>query len=400
MRRRDFLGSLSAVSATALSPRVLAGRPPLRVIVVGGGILGASIAMHLAQAGARVTLLEKIGPAKGATEKSFAWLNTYHTDAHYRALRLESLLAYRELDIPLQLGITWGGYLNWTDSRTEAESLRKYAASVTGTACAWRALGAAELAQVSPAIAPGAIAAAYFSMIDGHLDPVWVTWRLLDRARQRGAKLIFPCEVTALEFHGAHLSAVATTRGRLAADRVVVAAGVDTGRIVAMAGFALRLQHAPGILAHSLPLAGITQMVCDAPQGIEFKQMANGRLVGTDAVAPPDTAAHREIREHSVDFPDDSVRAMHGRRVLERIARYLPAAQAALFDFLTLGFRPMPLDGFPVVGALPGAPDVYVAVTHSGVTLAPILGQYASRELLGGESIESLAPYRPGRFAA
>jgi glycine/D-amino acid oxidase-like deaminating enzyme len=399
MQRREFLHAFTAASASALAtPLVAQHRPPLRVIVAGGGIVGASIAMHLAQAGAAVTLLEKIGPAKGATEKSFAWLNTYHVDGHYRALRLQSLLAYRDLDIPLQLGITWGGYLSWTDSNLEADSLREYAALVAGTPCAWRALSAAELGQLSPATAPGAVAAAYFSMIDGHLDPVWVTWRLMDRARLLGAKLVFPCEVTGLDFQGQRLAGVATTRGKFVADRLVVAAGVDTPRILSMAGFALRLQHAPGILTHSLPIPQATDMVCDAPRGIEFKQMANGRIVGTDAVAPPDTPAHHEIREHAVDFPDASVRAMHGDRILGRIATYLPAAKAATFDFLTLGFRPMPLDGFPVVGALPGVAGVYTVVTHSGVTLAPILGELVSREILTGELADSLAPYRPGRF--
>src|SRR5579862_3009625 len=147
MRRRDFLRGLTAASTYALSPRVPAqGRSPLRGVVIGGGFVGASIAMHLAEAGARVTLLEKSGPAKGATEKSFAWVNTYQDDAHYRALRLESLLAYRDLDTPLQLGITWGGYLNWTDVTTEADSLRNYATSVDGTPCAWRALTPAAVA--------------------------------------------------------------------------------------------------------------------------------------------------------------------------------------------------------------------------------------------------------------
>jgi len=399
MRRRDFLRGLTAASTYALSPRVPAqGRSPLRVVVIGGGIVGASIAMHLAAAGARVTLLEKSGPAKGATEKSFAWVNTYQDDAHYRALRLESLLAYRDLDIPLQLGITWGGYLNWTDAITEADSLRNYAASVAGTPYAWRALSPAAVAQLNPAVAPGAITAAYFSTIDGHLDPVWVTWRLLDRARLLGAKLVFPCEVTGLDFRGHRLAGVATTCGKFAADRVVVSAGVDTPRILSWAGFSLKLRHAPGILTHSHPIPEATRMVCDAPQGIEFKQMANGRIVGTDAVAPPDTPAHREIRDHAIDFPDENLRTMHGTRILERIATYLPAAKAATCDFLTLGFRPMPLDGFPIVGALPAASDVYVAVTHSGVTLAPILGKYVTRELLGSDIAGPLVPYRPIRF--
>jgi glycine/D-amino acid oxidase-like deaminating enzyme len=399
MRRRQFLRGLTAVSACALSPPLLARQRALRVIVVGAGIVGASVAMHLAQAGARVTLLEMTGPAKGATEKSFAWLNTYTADLHYRAMRLQSLLAYRALDIPLQLGITWGGYLNWTDSDAESAEIRSYAASLAGTPNALRALSGADFSQISPCIAPGAVAAAYFSTIDGHLDPVWVTYRLLDRAQLLGVKLVFPCEVTGLDFRNRRLAGVSTSRGNFVADRVILAAGVDTPRILSMAGFALRLQHAPGILAHSLPLPDVTRMVYDGPRGIEFKQMANGRIVGTDAPAPPDIPAHHEIRDHGVDFPDDSVRAMHGRRILDHIGAYLPAAKVAVLDRLTLGFRPVPLDGFPVVGAVPGANDVYVVVTHSGVTLAPILGQYVTREILGDEIVDWLAPYRPGRFA-
>jgi glycine/D-amino acid oxidase-like deaminating enzyme len=400
MRRREFLRGLTAASAWALGPSVRArGRAP-RVVVVGAGIVGSSIAMHLAQAGASVTLLEKTGPATGATEKSFAWLNTYQPDAHYRAVRLQSLLAYRALDVPLQLGITWGGYLNWTDNDAESEPIRAYAAALAGTRYALRSLDVAELTRISPCITPGLIAAAYFSAIDGHLDPVWVTYRFLDRARLLGAQAVFPCEVTALEFRNRRLAVVATNRGKFAADRVVIAAGTDTPRLLSMAGFSLRLRHAPGILAHSLPLPEVTRMVYDGPRELEFKQMANGRIVGTDAPAPPDIPAHREIRDHVVDFPDDNVRTMHGVRILNRIAAYMPAAKAAILDRLTLGFRPMPLDGFPVVGALPASPDVYVAVTHSGVTLAPILGQYVTEEIVGERLVDELTPYRPTRFAS
>jgi glycine/D-amino acid oxidase-like deaminating enzyme len=398
MRRRDFLSGLAAVSAAASPLRLPAGGVALRVVVIGAGIVGASVAMHLAQAGAHVTLIEKAGPAKGATEKSFAWLNTYTPDLHYRAVRLQSLLAYRSLDIPLQLGITWGGYLNWSDSDADSAEIRAYAASLADTAGALRRLSSAELMQISPCIAPGPVAAAYFSMIDGHLDPVWVTYRLLDHARLLGAKLVAPCEVTGLQLRGNRLRVVHTSRGDFAADRVVVAAGVDTPRILSMAGFTLRLQHAPGILAHTLPLPDVTRMVYDGPHGLEFKQMANGRIVGTDAPAPPDIPAHGDIRDHAMDFPDDILRNQHGQRILGNIAAYMPAAKSAILDRLTLGFRPMPTDGFPVVGAVPGSSGIYVVVTHSGVTLAPILGQSVTREIVQNELVDWLAPYRPGRF--
>jgi glycine/D-amino acid oxidase-like deaminating enzyme len=58
----------------------------------------------------------------------------------------------------------------------------------------------------------------------------------------------------------------------------------------------------------------------------------------------------------------------------------------------------MPLDELPVMGALPGLADLYVAVTHSGVTLAPIIGRLTAEEVLNTSRTEMFAPYRPERF--
>jgi glycine/D-amino acid oxidase-like deaminating enzyme len=77
--------------------------------------------MHLARSGVQVLLFEKVGPAQGATQNSFAWVNAFVEDAHYRALRLESLKAYHELDRRLSLNIVWGGYLKWASDTAEAD---------------------------------------------------------------------------------------------------------------------------------------------------------------------------------------------------------------------------------------------------------------------------------------
>jgi len=210
--------------------------------------------------------------------------------------------------------------------------------------------------------------------------------------------VIYPCEVQALEFQGPHVKGVRTGNGAFAVDRLVVAAGVDTPRILSMAGFSLGLQHAPGILAHSARLPPLTTLICDAPGGLSFKQMADGSVVGTDATAPPHTPVHDDIRSRTMDFPDQALREYHGNRILTKISSFLPAAGGVQLERLTLGFRPLPTDGFPVVGALPASPDVHVAVTHSGVTLAPIIARHTTDEVLHGSRADMLAPYRPERF--
>jgi len=399
MRRRTFLGLAVATGAAGATRRSWARSQPLRVGVVGAGIVGASLAYHLAEAGAQVVVLEKSAPASGATRNSFAWINAFVADTHYRAMRLQSLLAYHDLDRRLGLAIIWGGYLNWASDASQTALVRANAAQLEGSPYPVLALSAAELAALSPQLVAGPVSAAIYSAIDGHLDPVQVTQRFLAGARARGAQLRCPCAVRALEFRHGRLASAITSQGTVPLDRLVVAAGVDTPRVLALCGFKLRLRHAPGILAHSAALPELTRIIHDAPGGLSFKQMANGSIVGTDAPEPPDLPVHAGIRAEPMDFPDDATRAMHGNRILGKIATFLPAVRDSRLEWLSLGFRPMPLDEFPVVGALPATPDVHVAVTHSGVTLAPILGRWTSAEVMDATRIDALAPYRPERFA-
>jgi glycine/D-amino acid oxidase-like deaminating enzyme len=403
MLRRRFLKQIAAAAAvstaTAYGTKIHAAqRRPLRVGVVGGGIVGASMAYHLSQAGAQVTLFEKAQAGSGATQNSFAWLNAFVDDPQYRALRLQSLIAYHDLDVRLKLGIVWGGYTHWASTVAEVKSLRESAAQMSATPFPVRSIDAAELIAMTPSLMPGPVAAAFFSRSDGHLNPVEATLRLLDAARQRGATVILQCEVQGLDRKHGALSGVRTNQGHFPLDRLIVAGGVDTPSILAMTGFDLKLRHAPGILAHSRPTSPITPIIFDAPGDLSFKQMADGSIVGTDSPEPPDTAVHQEIRARVMAFPDEGVRAMHGNRILSKIAAVLPASRGVTLDRLTLGFRPMPLDELPVVGAIPGMPDVHVAVTHSGVTLAPILGRYVTQEVMTGSRTEALAPFRPERF--
>jgi glycine/D-amino acid oxidase-like deaminating enzyme len=402
MLRRKFLRQLAAAAAVTASASGSMARAsqrrPLRVGVIGGGIVGASIAYHLSEAGARVTLFEKAQPASGATQNSFAWVNAFASEPAYRALRLQSMLAYHDLDRHLNLGMIWGGYTRWAGDAGQLPSLRESVAQMAATPYPVRAIDAAELVAMTPGLTPGPVAEAFFSQIDGHLNPVAVTRRLVDASRQRGASVLLHCEVHGLNLRNGAVRGVKTNQGYHPLERLVVAAGVDTPGVLAMAGFDLELRHAPGILAHSRPTAVKTPIIYDAPGNLSFKQMADGRIVGTDAYEPPDTDAHRDIRVRTMAFPDEALRAMHGTRILGKIAQVLPAAREVTLDQLTLGFRPMPLDELPVVGAIPGVPGLYVVVTHSGVTLAPILGRYATQELMTDALVAPLAPFRPERF--
>ena len=359
--------------------------------------MGASIALHLAQAGADVIVFEKTAIASGATSKSFAWLNAFSDDSHYRDLRLQSLRAYHQLQTQMQLDITWGGSLLWKHQPEAAAKLSERAQRLNQAGYRMNVLGPQEFSELVPNLAPGAFETAVYAGLDGHLDPVQVTNKFIDQARNFGARVLYPCEVTDLKFSGRRLTGVATTSGEYSLDRLVIAAGVDTPALTAKIDYVTPLKHAPGILAHSVPLRPLIRTVVEQLP-VSFKQTSSGSIVGTDSYYAPEIPAHRDILLGPQDFPDAELRSMHGRRILDKIATMLPGARGVGLQGLTLGFRPLPEDGFPIVGYLPGSDDVYMAVTHSGVTLAPIMGETISREILTDVTLDAFAPYRPQRF--
>ena len=93
---------------------------------------------------------------------------------------------------------------------------------------------------------------------------------------------------------------------------------------------------------------------------------------------------------------DDS--QLHADHLLDQAVNFSPALEGAKAIPVPVGYRSMPLDGYPVLGFVEEAPNVYRALTHSGATLAPIIGQLASIEILDGVDVEILAQYRPGRL--
>ena len=402
MRRRSFLGGALSAGVLAVPNFAVAGmkRKP-KIGVIGGGIIGASIAVHLMEAGADVVLFEKNAPASGATQASLAWINPSTINLHYRDLRLQSMAAWRDLDKQLRLGVIWGGSISWTDNPERAQNLLKREAVLRQTSANPSTVNAEQIADLCPYLSPGETKAGFFLPNDGHIDPVDVTQRMLSHAKMLGATVIYPCAITGLEMVNGKVKGVKTSKGDFAVDHLVVAAGTDTPNVLSMAGFKLEMRNAPGLNVHTKPMPLMTKMVYDFSSALEFKQMPNGEAVVIYVGGPPRLAVHEPVLSHSITaYPSQELANVHAQSLLSKAAVYWPALTDAVPAKIRVGFRPMPLDGLPIVGAVPGVDGMYVVATHSGVTLAPILGRYAAREILAGEMIDILAPYRPDRFKA
>jgi glycine/D-amino acid oxidase-like deaminating enzyme len=382
--RRIVLRWLAGSLAAASVPRLSAA--PTRVVIAGGGIIGANLAYRLARRGASVTVVERMKPASGATANSFAWINSTYSKQPWAYFELNRLgiESWQQLDreLPGQLPIRWGGSVEWYGDEKRAASFRAEIRHHQGWGYPSHTIDEAGLRELEPQIVPGKVAIAAHAEIEGSVDPVAVTELLLARAASAGARVAHPAELTALEQRNGRLRAVKTTTGDIDADVLVIACGTDTPRIAAMAGVRVPLKESPGILVHTPPQARLLQRVVLSPVA-HMKQKPDGRIVtGSGFGGTPDT--------------DTSVGA--ARTFLDAASQVLPAFRKMEVEKVTLGHRPLPQDEFPVIGFAPGRRDVYITVMHSGVTLSPLVAQLAAMEILDGVDAEPLAPYRPARF--
>jgi glycine/D-amino acid oxidase-like deaminating enzyme len=105
------------------------------------------------------------------------------------------------------------------------------------------------------------------------------------------------------------------------------------------------------------------------------------------------------VGERSQETLATSPGLAHARALLAQAARFFPPLAGAGVDRWWLAYRAMPSDRLPIVGRLPWLDPLYVAVSHSGVTLAPVLGRLIAGEVATQTSDGLLAPFRPARFA-
>jgi glycine/D-amino acid oxidase-like deaminating enzyme len=355
-------------------------------VVAGGGIVGASIAWQLARRGAAVTVIEKGEPAGGATARSFAWINATFSKQpwSYFLLNRLGIEAWHVLDGQLggASGVTWGGGLEWYAEEDAARALREQVGRHQAWGYPTRLVEPSEIGRLEPRLVPGPMTAAAFSECEGHVDPVLATQRLLESARAAGATLRTRVEATGFDVAGGTLRAVRTSAGEIEADAVVLALGVDTPRIAALAGLRVPLVESPGTLLHTAPVPRTIGRVILAPSA-HLKQKPDGRVV---------------VGRNFGGTPGTEMAPAEAERLLRDAARHYPALAGAAIEKVTLGWRPLPKDELPIVGADAAAPWAYLAVMHSGVTLSPLIGRLAADEVLEGVRSELLAPFRLARF--
>lgn len=344
-----------------------------RIVVIGAGIVGASLAYHLAAKGAQVTVIEAGEIASGVTGHSFAWINTTHLGHDPIALlRGTAIDAYHRLETQLPaLNIRWTGALSYSADVIKA----------CGASASVSLLSRAEIQRLEPNLKHPPQQALYKAE-EGALDAVQATHVLIAAAQALGAKLLTQTPVSGFTTHNATVTGVETATGSIAADTVILAAGTGTLLLAAMLNISLPLAASPALFIRYKAQADRVNGIISSP-AMEVRQGADGTLLAAE--------------DYVSDAPEHQPMAI-ALQTAKAIQHELGAITAIEPEAACIGLRPMTEDGVPIVGYLPGIGGAYVCVMHPGVTLAATVGRLVSEEIVDGALAAALVPCRPQRF--
>ncbi|MGW3101438.1 NAD(P)/FAD-dependent oxidoreductase [Streptomyces sp. NPDC001100] len=364
-----------------------------RVAVIGVGVLGACVGWNLSRRGAEVVLLDAGRPGEGVTDWSFSWVNASNKTVRrsYFDLNVAGMAAHRELAAAIGPDSWWypSGHLRWADDPAAEARFLKTAELLAGWGYRVELSTGAEVRRsLEPALAlPDDVPVLLYP------DEAWVhgrrlVGRLVGEALAAGAGSRSDTEVrdigTAAD---GSVRTVALSDGSvLDVDAVVNAAGPGASRIAGLVARDLPMRREPGVVTRIACNPVPIHRALHAPH-IEIRPDGDGSMV----LHSRETDALIDTGEED---PAELARLLHAsaRQVVPRLAD-------SRVTGTRVAFRPIPADGFPSVGAVPSVPGYYEAVSHSGITLGPVLGRLLAAEILGGESDELLADFRPERFS-
>lgn len=366
-----------------------------QAVVVGAGVVGSSIAFHLAERGVEVLVVDRDGPAAGSTARSGALVRAHYPTALEADLAWESITDYFE-----RWGERVGGGCGFTRTgfaylagEDRVEALRHNVALQRGVGVETGLVTAEDLSEIDPALDVSDVALAAYEPRGGYADPTATAVSLLRAAEGIGARFE-KRRVTGLRTRGDRIAGIESERGPVEAEVVVLAAGAWSVPLAAGLGVdppvdAARVQVAVLERPYTLP-THLT--VIDSINGFYARPAAErGSLVGT-------RSALSYLEDPDVWDPEpdpgfaDAARGLLGRRI--------PALKDAPYRSGRAGVLDMTPDGRPLLG--PAGPEgLYLAYGWSGTGFkkAPAVGAEVARWVVdGAPGRPELASYTPERF--
>lgn len=362
------------------------------IVIIGGGVVGTSIAWHLARRGAQVTLVERDELAAQASGASAGGVRQVNRDPREMPLAIAAIRRWHTLEEELGADCEFrmGGQLMAAEHEDGIPELHRRVEAQRALGLDLEFLDAAEVRAVAPALAPG-IVAGIFTADDGQASAPLTTRAFGAAAEREGAVLRLGTTVTGIETSGGIIIGIATNQGPIACDHLVLAAGAWTPTLAAQLGI-----HLPFVtMGLQMMAAGPAEPILAPTVGalgrrLSLKQVPNGEFV-IGGGWPGDVDLDRRIGTTRMASIAGSIE--HSSAILPRL-RGLPLLRT------WIGLEALCIDEVPVMGLVPGIDNLTIAAGFSGhgFALSPITGQLISELLLDGTPSLSLDAFSISRF--
>ncbi len=354
-----------------------------QVLVIGAGVIGCSIAYHLARRGAAVTVLDANGVGTGTSSATLGlvWVQRKEP-VEYMELNLLSSRLHAELartfdeDVELRQPGGLSSYLDEEIFRKQLAIMERMNAASDEHRT--RALTPHEAHEMEPALSPDIVGAIYCPH-DGEINPIKLVFNLANNSRKSGGKFLTHTIDIRIRRNEAGVTGVDTQTGFIRAGTVVVAAGTGTPALVKPLGLELPMVFERGQI---LVTEAMRRIVC-YPTGNTRQTERGNILFGVTYEA--NCTERRTTASGAQQVASDSVRR-------------LPALKDAQIIRHFAGIRPLPKDGRPYLGPVKSVPGLFIATSHSGITLAPVHGKVISELILDGRTDVPVENYRPERY--
>src|SRR5690242_18450243 len=370
-----------------------------RVVVIGGGVTGASVAYHLAKAGwTDVVLVEKGELTSGSTCHAAGLVTQFNPSPTMMRFRRYSVQLYEELGV-----FDAVGSLRIASSRESWLDLQRGVSRAHGIGLDAELVGPDEVRRLLPEASPKALFGAVWMPSDGYVDPHIATYAVAAAARERGADIRTHTLVTGIAVRDGVVTGVDTEYGRVDADIVVNAAGMWAPRVAELAGafmcsVPVDHQHIAlrAVDGHVLPRE--TPCFRDTDNLVYGKAESGGVLFGGYEPNPVSRWEHGVPWEHGARaLPPDHARF---QQLMAGAVRRFPFLEDAGVVALVCHPDAMTPDGNPLLGPLPGVHGLWAAagLSLNGFGGAGGLGKALAELVTEGESEVDVQPYRPWRF--
>ncbi len=375
------------------------------VVVVGAGIMGSTIAFYLSRHNVNVTIVDSFASGHGATKQSFAYINAFAKDPRmYHDLNRRSMDAWERIArlIDRDIGLRWGGQVTWVNNLNEAKKLKARVDLVQSWGYGSRIISQHELELLEPELSLGKCSMAALNYTEGHVNAPIAAQVLTDEIIKNGGVAYLNTNVTGLNLGKSgdmksKITSIQTSQGEITCDSLVLAAGVASTNIASTVGIKIPQIKSPGFVVRVNPVkelfANISVVYApssdDKELPVHVRQMKDGSLmIGEGSSKLNNPQSNLLIKDSQY----------HANMIMDSVTKFLPALSEVKATPLPMGYRPMPLDGLPVIGFTDEIPNLYLAVMHSGVTLAPIIGELSTIEIIDGVKVDLLEHFRVERF--